>query len=705
MAYKSRVTNKRYGATFGGQIRSSDSSSSTELLKTLSAITPTLEKIQGNYIQGKKDVAKEEINKLYLTKNPEQIQKEILNGDHPNLTGKYVDKTVAYHTGRYQAVDTIAKITENIGDYNFKEDNLPAFYKQFLPDMKNAEGSYTLGFAAVFNEYKAKAAIADAKVRSKHAQDEKIKNGAKILSSFSAETFWERKSSLEVDLPAETKNGKKHKLYTTDESNASAYLYLRGGIDSATTSEELYKIEQIIDADRGTGKGGNQLGSMRSVKNNPIITDIIQALETKQRTLVNAEATASQRFKEKERNDYTKRIIAIDRSTTEGAIEYANLLKEATDKYPALNSTINSIAKNKAEATENDSGIAQLRIQIIKGDFNDSFNDLEEQWRNNSNNAQTLVELTDLWTTMKKYENSNYKSPFEEPAFLKASKKIQQQIVDTVPAVQAKYEKGKIQYIAELITQDLELEYADWLKDNAKPNKMENTQVQNEWKIREKDFFNETYNEKIKIFQKQNWLDALAEKINTNGLDLTSDIALENITVLDYKETNVTDAVTKFKPFINQLQAESDSNLTNLVDTLIQSKDFQKLVETKGFEGFKNSNTSQKALAERMIKELGLESSDYTDERNELMDTINSNIQDFVLPLIETYTPLGLIEKGDSKEAQKNFFTDSIEKLAGMPMTKQIYNTILNEDAKANLAKAFNINSLQLDDLINEYLK
>ena len=67
MAYKSRVTNKRYGATFGGQIRSSDSSSSTELLKTLSAITPALEKIQGNYIQGKKDVAKEEINKLYLT--------------------------------------------------------------------------------------------------------------------------------------------------------------------------------------------------------------------------------------------------------------------------------------------------------------------------------------------------------------------------------------------------------------------------------------------------------------------------------------------------------------------------------------------------------------------------------------------------------------------------------------------------------------
>ena len=704
MAYKSRVTNKRYGATFGGQIRSSDSSSSTELLKTLSAITPTLEKIQGNYIQGQKDVAKEEINKLYLTKNPEQIQKEILNGDHPNLTGKYVDKTVAYHTGRYQAVDTIAKITENIGDYNFKEDNLPAFYKQFLPDMKNAEGSYTLGFAAVFNEYKAKAAIADAKVRSKHAQDEKIKNGAKILSSFSAETFWERKSSLEVDLPAETKNGKKHKLYTTDESNASAYLYLRGGIDSATTSEELYKIEDIIDADRGTGTGGNELGSMRSVKNNPIITDIIQSLETKQRTLVNAEYTASQRLKDKEKTEYTKNIFAIDRSTTEGAIEYTNLLKEATDKYPELNATINSVAKNKYEVTEDDSGIAQLKISVMKGDYNGSLAALQDEWRTKSNNPETLVKLTDLWLASKKYENSNYTPPFQEPAFLKTSSKIQRQIVDSVTGVDKKYNGQKNQYIADLITNDLQEEYMDWLEKNPKPARMENTQVQNEWVKEQTKFFNESYNEKIQTYSKQNWLNAIAERINKNGLDLTSDIDIDTIAGEWYEE-KVSSAVTAFKPFVNQLQSESDSNLTNLSDTLMAEKSFQNLLKTKGFEGFANDTTKQKALAEKMIKDLGLESSDYTDERNKLMDTINSNIQDFVLPLIETYTPLGLIEKGDSKEAQQNFFTDSIEKLAGMPMTKQIYNTILNEDAKANLAKAFNINSLQLDDLINEYLK
>ena len=704
MAYKSRVTNKRYGATFGGQIRSSDSSSSTELLKTLSAITPTLEKIQGNYIQGKKDVAKEEINKLYLTKNPEQIQKEILNGDHPNLTGKYVDKTVAYHTGRYQAVDTITKITNNIGDYNFKEDNLPAFYKQFLPDMKNAEGSYTLGFAAVFNEYKAKAAISDAKVRSKHAQEEKIKNGAKILSSFSAETFWERKSSLEVDLPAETKNGKKHKLYTTDESNASAYLYLRGGIDTATTSEELYKIEDIIDADRGTGKGGNQLGSMRSVKNNPIITDIIQALETKQRTLVNAEATASQRLKDKEKTEYTKNIFAIDRSTTEGAIEYTNLLKKATDKYPELNATINSVAKNKYEVTEDASGIAQLKISVMKGNYNGSLAALQDEWKTKSNNPETLVKLTDLWLASKKYENSNYTPPFQEPAFTKTSSKIQRQIVDAVTGVDKKYNGQKNQFIADLITNDLQEEYMDWLEKNPKPARMENTQVQNEWVKEQTKFFNESYNEKIKTYSQQNWLNAVAERINKNGLDLTSDIDLDSIAI-EYYEEKVSSAVTAFKPFVNELQSESDSNLTNLSDTLMAEKSFQNLLKTKGFEGFANDTTKQKALAERMIKDLGLESSDYTDERNKLMDTINSNIQDFVLPLIETYTPLGLIEKGDSKEAQQNFFTDSIEKLAGMPMTKQIYNTILNEDAKANLAKAFNINSLQLDDLINEYLK
>jgi hypothetical protein len=72
---------------------------------------------------------------------------------------------------------------------------------------------------------------------------------------------------------------------------------------------------------------------------------------------------------------------------------------------------------------------------------------------------------------------------------------------------------------------------------------------------------------------------------------------------------------------------------------------------------------------------------------------------------IETYTPLGLFEKGDSVEAQQNFFVDTLEQLTGRPITKDLYNRVLSEDAKLNLAKAFNISSVQLDELVSEYLK
>jgi len=64
-----------------------------------------------------------------------------------------------------------------------------------------------------------------------------------------------------------------------------------------------------------------------------------------------------------------------------------------------------------------------------------------------------------------------------------------------------------------------------------------------------------------------------------------------------------------------------------------------------------------------------------------------------------------LFEKGDSVETQQNFFVDTLEQLTGRPITKDLYNRVLSEDAKLNLAKAFNISSVQLDELVSEYLK
>jgi hypothetical protein len=150
------------GATFAGQINTADKSEATDLINILQRdVNPALQTIYNKGIAQKKDVAIQDLNQLLLTKDAETIQKEILEGKHPNLSGKYIDKTVQYHTGRHQAVDAIAKIEENKNKYNFKETNLPAFYKEYLPSFADKDGSYALGFAAVFN----------AEVRSKFAKE------------------------------------------------------------------------------------------------------------------------------------------------------------------------------------------------------------------------------------------------------------------------------------------------------------------------------------------------------------------------------------------------------------------------------------------------------------------------------------------------------------------------------------------------------
>jgi outer membrane receptor for monomeric catechols len=76
----------------------------------------------------------------------------------------------------------MAEIEENKSSYDFRETNLPAFYKQYLPDFKDKDGSYTLGFSAVFNQYKAKDSIQDAENRNKYAGEQKILGISKLIS-------------------------------------------------------------------------------------------------------------------------------------------------------------------------------------------------------------------------------------------------------------------------------------------------------------------------------------------------------------------------------------------------------------------------------------------------------------------------------------------------------------------------------------------
>ena len=154
MAYKSRVSNKYMGASFAGNVNSANKSDATDLINILRRdVNPALEQAGNTYVANKKNDAKAELNKLLLTKSADQIEQEILKGLHPSLSGTFVDKTVSYHTGKFQAVEAIEQINLNKEEkYDHQTNNLPAFYKDYLPNFKEKDGSYALGFAPVFNE-------------------------------------------------------------------------------------------------------------------------------------------------------------------------------------------------------------------------------------------------------------------------------------------------------------------------------------------------------------------------------------------------------------------------------------------------------------------------------------------------------------------------------------------------------------------------
>ena len=288
MAYKSRVTNKYMGATFAGQVNASNTSDATDLINILQRdVNPALQRIAEKGIAQKQDVAVQDLNKLLLTKDADTIQKEILEGKHPSLSGKYVEKTVQYHTGKYQAVDAIAEIEKNKNTYDFQTTNLPAFYKQYLPSFADKDGSYALGFASVFNEYKAKEAIKDAEVRNQFAYTKKINEGVKIVLNGEPKDAWDIiNKGLDYDLPPSEGFKGVQKFYSNDEKNAIALSAANYLLDTTTTTSEIDRGLSLLSSNRGIGKDGMNLGSLMSTKRKDV-SDMADKLRNKRITLEN----------------------------------------------------------------------------------------------------------------------------------------------------------------------------------------------------------------------------------------------------------------------------------------------------------------------------------------------------------------------------------------------------------------------------------
>lgn len=314
MAYKSRVTNKYMGSTFAGAVNSANKSDATELINILQKdVNPAISRIMVAEVEKKKDTAVQEINKLLLTKNIDTIQKEILQGQHPSLSGAYVDKTVQYHTGKVQAIDAIKAIEENKDKYDFQTNNLPAFYKEYLPSFADKEGSYALGFAAVFNKYKADEAVKDAQVRSDFAQTKKINDGVKIVLNGDTGSEWDViNKGLDYDLPPEEGGGTIRKFYSNEEKNSIAIAAAESLYNTATTTEEIDRGLKILASDRGIGKDGMNLGSLMNTKRDDV-NKLVKKLRDRKVTLIQQDRLE----KENIRKDEIREIFTTSNSKVE----------------------------------------------------------------------------------------------------------------------------------------------------------------------------------------------------------------------------------------------------------------------------------------------------------------------------------------------------------------------------------------------------
>ena len=373
MAYKSRVTNKYMGSTFAGRVNSANKSDATDLVNILQKdVNPAISRIMVAEVEKKKDTATQKMNELMLTKDADTIHKEILSGQHPELSGKYVEKTVEYHNGKIQAVDGSKKIEENKSNYDFLETNLPAFYKQYLPSFADKDGSYTLGFSSVFNEYKAKEAIKDAEVRSQYAYTKKINDNVKIVLNGEEGTEWDIiNKGLDYKLPPEEGGTTSRMFLTNTEKNDVALESARFLLDTATSSDDIDRALKILSAPRGIGKDGMNLGSLVSTKRSDV-SDLVKKLNNKRVSLVTTERIQNEYQENLQKKDLIKNLFENNPDGSEKSFAQKQEILENAKSFGDItfyNSINNIITSDISQVNDNPDELSDFMNNVLEGGF------------------------------------------------------------------------------------------------------------------------------------------------------------------------------------------------------------------------------------------------------------------------------------------------------------------------------------------------
>ena len=379
--YKSRISNKYMGSGFEGYVASAKTTEGLELAKKLQESALTGQKLLNVKIDQDKDEAIDKIQSLYSSgKSMEDIQTEILAGKHPDLTGKFVEKTTQFHLGKVKAAETIKNIEANKNEYDFENNNLNTFYEKYLPNFDEADNSYTTGFASVFNTYRADEAVKDAEVRSAFASKKKIEEGRVQLSIIPDENLesdyiktWE---NLNIDVPNTDGGSKPNKLYTNQELQAVIISDVESIVNSATTMEEIERAETIMNLDMGIGKDGTKLGTLNDRKTTEVDALRAKLVAKKRAVLQNTRADEAYQKGKAVEAIWAEAFAPNEDGSPKNKIQLQEIqqkLKQFND--PQLVATFADFF-NKNRTVNNDPAVSsQFMIDIVKGEF-DSYDEM-----------------------------------------------------------------------------------------------------------------------------------------------------------------------------------------------------------------------------------------------------------------------------------------------------------------------------------------
>ena len=308
MAYKSQVTQKWFGSTNKGRVRLLDARK-TEMGQIVSALkndfTPALNKFADTFIEKKQTIAGAKMDELYASGwTTKKIRNSILNGDLPELSNQYVTSVVDTHAGRFEASETIRKINANIDKYDYKDgtQTIENFWKEYLPDLNTKSKEFVLGFSATFQPLAADAKIQDAHNRATHAHNVKIDKAINFMNTTVPldnidDDYWKQLMTLNTEMPFDG-NGKAY-FFDTNELNEEVALgHAKFLLAKATTTDELDYALKILTSNRGTGKGGNELGSL--LQSNPTEVGEILGKISNKRARLESKSRTDKEYQEKE---------------------------------------------------------------------------------------------------------------------------------------------------------------------------------------------------------------------------------------------------------------------------------------------------------------------------------------------------------------------------------------------------------------------